>query len=85
MLDCRRVLEAVKGFNRVKDYADMPMLLAALRARDRQLALSTAQEKPRILSVNVPTSLAGVLAVQAHTAGILDRSVELFDELTLSK
>jgi hypothetical protein len=30
------ILEAVKGFRRVKGYADMPMLVAALRARDRQ-------------------------------------------------
>jgi transposase-like protein len=31
------VLEAVKGFRRLKGYADMPRLVAALRARDQQL------------------------------------------------
>ena len=42
------VLEAVKGFRRVKGYADMPMLVAALRARDRQLGLAVAQEERQI-------------------------------------
>jgi putative transposase len=42
------VLEAVKGFRRVKGYADMPMLIAALRARDRQLGLTAAQEERQI-------------------------------------
>jgi putative transposase len=42
------VLEAVKGFRRVKGYADMPMLVAALRARDRQLSLTVAQEERQI-------------------------------------
>jgi putative transposase len=42
------VLEAVKGFRRVKGYADMPMLVAALRARDRQLGLNVAQEERQI-------------------------------------
>jgi transposase-like protein len=42
------VLEAVKGFRRVKGYADMPMLVAALRARDRQLGLTVAQEERQI-------------------------------------
>ena len=42
------VLEAAKGFRRVKGYADMPMLVAALRARDRQLGLSVAQEERQI-------------------------------------
>ena len=36
------ILEAVTGFRRVKGYADMPMLVAALRARDRQLGLTAA-------------------------------------------
>jgi len=31
-----RILEAVKAFRRVKEYADMPMLVSALRASDRQ-------------------------------------------------
>jgi transposase-like protein len=39
------VLEAVKGFRRLKGYSDMPTLVAALRARDRQLGLTTAAEK----------------------------------------
>jgi putative transposase len=42
------VLEAVKGFRRVKGYADMPMLVAALRARDRQLGLTVAQQERQI-------------------------------------
>lgn len=42
------VLEAVKGFRRVKGYADLPMLVAALRARDRQLGLGVAQEERQI-------------------------------------
>jgi transposase-like protein len=42
------VLEAVKGFRRLKGYADMPMLVAALRARDQQLGLSVAQEERQI-------------------------------------
>jgi putative transposase len=42
------VLEAVKGFRRVKGYADMPRLIAALRARDRQLGLVTASEERQI-------------------------------------
>jgi putative transposase len=42
------ILEAVKGFRRVKGYADMPMLVAALRARDRQLGLGVAQDERQI-------------------------------------
>ena len=42
------VLEAVKGFRRVKGYADMPTLVAALRARDRQLGLIPASEERQI-------------------------------------
>lgn len=42
------VLEAGKGFRRVKGYADMPMLVAVLRARDRQLGLGVAQEERQI-------------------------------------
>jgi len=42
------ILDAVKGFRRVKGYADMPMLVAALRARDRQLALTAAHEEREI-------------------------------------
>ena len=33
------VLEAVKGFRRLKGHGDMPRLVAALRARDQQLGL----------------------------------------------
>jgi transposase-like protein len=39
------VLEAVKGFRRLKGHADMPTLVAALRARDRQLGLVTSSEE----------------------------------------
>ena len=42
------VLEAVKGFRRLKGYADMPMLVAALRARDQQLGLTAAHEDRQI-------------------------------------
>src|SRR6266851_90426 len=42
------VLEAVKGFRRLKGYADMPMLVAALRARDQQLGLIVDQEEQQI-------------------------------------
>lgn len=42
------VLEAVKGFRRLKGYADLPMLVAALRARDQQLGLAVAQEERQI-------------------------------------
>ena len=42
------VLEAVKGFRRLKGSADMPTLVAALRARDRQRGLVTAQDERQI-------------------------------------
>ena len=42
------VLEAVKGFRRVKGYADIPTLVAALRARYRQLGLVTPDEERAI-------------------------------------
>jgi hypothetical protein len=42
------VLEAVKGFRRLKGYADMPLLVAALRVRDRRLGISVAQEERQI-------------------------------------
>jgi transposase-like protein len=42
------VLEAVKGFRRLKGYADMPTLVSALRARDRQLGLVRAEEDRQI-------------------------------------
>jgi transposase-like protein len=38
------ILEAVKGFRRLKGCADMPKLIAALRARDQQLGLVIAEE-----------------------------------------
>jgi transposase-like protein len=38
------ILEAVKGFRRLKGCADMPKLVTALRARDQQLGLVIAQE-----------------------------------------
>lgn len=40
------ILEAAKGFRRLKGYADMPALVSALRARDRQLGL-VAEEADR--------------------------------------
>ena len=38
------VLEAVKGFRRLKGHKAMPQLVAALRARDQQLGLVTDAE-----------------------------------------
>jgi transposase-like protein len=38
------ILEAVKGFRRLKGYKDMPKLMAALRARDRQLGIAESAE-----------------------------------------
>jgi transposase-like protein len=38
------VLEATKGFRRLKGKADMPTLVAALRARDQQLGLADVAE-----------------------------------------
>ena len=38
------VLEAVKGFRRLKGHADMPRLVAALRARDQHLRLGVSAE-----------------------------------------
>jgi transposase-like protein len=39
------VLEAVKGFRRLKGHKEMPKLIAALRARDQQLGLVKMEEK----------------------------------------
>ena len=38
------VLEAVKGFRRLKGHKDMPTLVAALRARDQQLGIAVSVE-----------------------------------------
>src|SRR5437764_76640 len=38
------ILEAVKGFRRLKGHADMPKLVAALRARDQQLGIAVSVE-----------------------------------------
>src|SRR5262249_8572230 len=37
------ILEAVKGFRRLKGFRDMPKLVRALRTRDQQLGLSTRE------------------------------------------
>jgi len=37
-------LEAVKGFRRLRGHADMPKLVAALRARDQQLGITVSVE-----------------------------------------
>jgi hypothetical protein len=42
------ILEAVKGFRRLKGSADMPTLVNALRARDRQLGLFKAEEDRQV-------------------------------------
>ena len=39
------VLEAVKGFRRLKGHKEMPKLIAALRARDQQLGLVVQQSE----------------------------------------
>lgn len=44
------VLEAVKGFRRLKGHADMPTLVSALRARDRQLGRAPAEEDRQVAS-----------------------------------
>src|SRR5258705_145198 len=38
------ILEAVKGFRRLKAHRDMPKLLASLRARDQQLGIAVSVE-----------------------------------------
>lgn len=38
------ILEAVKGFRRLKGHKDMPKLVAALRARDQQLGIAVSAE-----------------------------------------
>ena len=38
------ILEAVKGFRRLKGHKDMPRLVAALRARDQQLGIGVSVE-----------------------------------------
>jgi transposase-like protein len=38
------ILEAVKGFRRLKGHRDMPKLLAGLRARDQQLGIAVSVE-----------------------------------------
>jgi len=42
------VLEAVKGFRRLKGHADMPTLVAALRTRDQQLGLAASAAEPKV-------------------------------------
>ena len=42
------VLEAAKGFRRLKGRADMPQLIAALRARDQRLGLGDATEVQQV-------------------------------------
>jgi len=38
------ILEAVKGFRRLKGHKDMPKLLTGLRARDQQLGIAVSVE-----------------------------------------
>ncbi len=42
------VLEAAKGFRRLMGHADMPQLVAALRARDQRLGLKDAMEVEQV-------------------------------------
>jgi hypothetical protein len=43
-LGSQTILEAVKGFRRLKGHKDMPKLLAGLRARDQQLGIAVSVE-----------------------------------------
>jgi len=42
------VLEAVKGFRRVKGHKEMPQLVAALRARDQRLGITVSERERRV-------------------------------------
>jgi transposase-like protein len=42
------ILEAVKGFRRLKGHADMPTLVAALRTRDQELGLAPTEEQRQV-------------------------------------
>ena len=42
------VLEAAKGFRRLKGHADMPQLVAALRARDQRFGLGDATKVEQV-------------------------------------
>ena len=42
------VLEAATGFRRLKGHADMPQLVAALRARDQSLGLGAPIEEEQV-------------------------------------
>ena len=42
------VVEAAKGFRRLKGHSDMPRLVAALRARDQRLGLGDAVEVEQV-------------------------------------
>ena len=44
------VLEAVKGFRRLKGHADMPRLVVALRARDQRTRSSWFSRERRVES-----------------------------------
>jgi putative transposase len=48
------VLEAVKGFRRLKGHADMPRLVAALRARDQRLGSVSQWRTSRRISTEPP-------------------------------
>ena len=42
------VLEAEKGFRRLKGYPALPRLIAAVRARDQQLGLNSSESSPQV-------------------------------------
>ncbi len=48
------VLEAVKGFRRLKGHKDMPKLVAALRARDQQLGIAASVRTSHRMSPEPP-------------------------------
>jgi transposase-like protein len=70
------VLEAVKGFRRLKGHKAMPQLIAALRARDQQLGLVvdvenvaySSTEPPRRISTADGTSPAFAMASVKYTS-----------------
>ena len=57
------VLEAVKGFRRLKGCGDMPRLVSALRARDQRLGLGVSE-------VNVASNLTRAAAEFQQRTGV---------------
>ena len=62
------VLEAVKGFRRLKGHKAMPQLVAALRARDQQLGLAVAVENVASSSTAPPLNFNSRRDIAASSA-----------------